>query len=153
MLVIPWSKYGPDDNPVMTLEEIRRQVDTMAARLGNEVAMLRDEVRIQTGIVSLPLVNHSPYPLAAQRGDDALKGIVGGRVDFAVPFSRPPEVHIALSSLNTYNGGNNFRVSVRVQSVDRDGFEYELYTWTTANVHGTSTLLYSGGASWVALVP
>ena len=152
MLVIPWSKYGPDDNPVMTLEEIRRQLDTEAARLGNEVATLRDEVRIQTGMVGLPL-STSGYRVSAQRGDDALSGIMGERVDFAVPFSRAPEVHIAISSLDTFNGGGRTRVSVRVRSVDRDGFEYELYTWTTANLHGTSTILYSGAASWVAFVP
>ena len=40
MLVIPWSKYGPDDAPVMTLEEIRRQLNTEVAGLGNEVTTL-----------------------------------------------------------------------------------------------------------------
>ena len=48
MLVIPWSKYGPDDAPVMTLEKIRRGLDDVVAELQNEIGWLRGEVANQT---------------------------------------------------------------------------------------------------------
>ena len=40
VLNIPWPKYGPDNSPVQTLEEIRQQLDTEVARLRNEVNAL-----------------------------------------------------------------------------------------------------------------
>ena len=45
VLNIPWPKYGPDNSPVQTLEEIRQQIDTEVARLQNEVNALGARTR------------------------------------------------------------------------------------------------------------
>lgn len=45
VLNIPWPKYGPDNSPVLTLEEVRQQIDTEVARLRNEVNALEARTR------------------------------------------------------------------------------------------------------------
>lgn len=123
---IPWSKYGADNNPVQTLDEIRRDL----ARSINSVADLQErfqeEVRVQSGIVGLPY-SSGQRPLAEQIGEQRRRGIVGGRVDFPVAFARVPEVHIALASVDMANEAN-VRLRVGVTSVDREGFECHLYS-------------------------
>ncbi|MCY4027907.1 MAG: H-type lectin domain-containing protein [Acidobacteria bacterium] len=147
---IPWVKYNEQGVPYRTLEEIRRQVDSELGAMRSALAavnasldMLRSEVRVQTGIVGLPYADGT-RPLAARRGASRLRGVVGGRVDFDVAFARDPEVHIALAGVDMRDGANA-RLRVRVTSVDREGFEYELYSWAGTHV-------YTASASWVAFV-
>ncbi len=139
---IPWPKYNDQDEPVQTLEEIRRSLERDLAAINATLDTL-SEVRVQTGMVSLPYAS-STRPVVTQRGG-RLRGIVGGRVDFPVAFARAPEVHMALAGVDMSNRANA-RLRVRVTSVDREGFEYELYSWD-------STHVYTASASWVAFMP
>ena len=103
-----------------------------------------EEVQVQSGVEILPFTREE-RPLAAQRGDSRLRGIVGRRVDFPAAFAREPVVHMALAGADARDGAN-LRLRVRVTSVDPEGFEYELYSW--ADTH-----LFNASASWVAVVP
>ena len=148
---IPWRKYGPDNNPVQTLDEIQRDIRTEVARLQNAVTALRaraevleGEVRVQSGVVGLPYSSEG-RPLAERRGEARLRGIVGGRVDFPMAFAKIPVVHMALSGADIRRGAN-VRLQARVTSVDQEGFEYELFSW--ADTHA-----FTASASWVAVVP
>ena len=141
---IPWSKYGADNNSVQTLDEIRRDLERSINSVADLQERFQEEVRVQSGIVGLPY-SSGERPLAERIGESRLRGIVGGRVDFPVAFARVPEVHIALSSVDMSNQAN-VRLRVRATSVDREGFEYELYSWAGTHV-------FSAAASWVAFVP
>ena len=143
VLNIPWPKYGPDNSPVQTLEEMKRNLELDMELLRAELERFQEEVRVQSGIVGLPY-SSGQRPLAEQIGASRLRGIVGGRVDFPVAFARVPEVHIALASVDMSNEAN-VRLRVQVTSVDREGFEYDLYSWAGTHV-------FSATASWVAVV-
>lgn len=143
----PERRLGPVAEEFADLQERARSLGAEVATLRNEVTGLRarlEEPRVQNGIVSLSY-SRNGRPLARRRGEARLRGTVGGRVDFPEPFAGTPLVYMALAGADVRDGAN-LRLRVRVTSVDREGFEYELYSWADTHV-------FTASASWVAIVP
>ena len=146
VLNIPWSKYGPDNSPVQTLEEIRQQIDTEVAYLRAAVDELQSGPRVQSGIVGMtifPELDLVILPELTNRSGSN-RGVRGGRVEFDEPFSSAPEVIIALRQLDAGGGQQNTRISVVITAVDREGFNYNFYTWADTDIYTTM-------ASWIAV--
>lgn len=65
------------------------------------------------------------------------------QISFARPYATPPKVVVWLNSLDMSNG-HNWRVKVYVTDVTTTGFTIHVDTWA-------DTILYSAGATWVAM--
>ena len=116
-------------------------IDARLSVLEERLSALEDieaEQAVQTGSVQLPYDADGIREIV--RG---LQGVVGGRVQFPEAFSSVPRVQLSLSQLDIWNGANT-RVRVAVTSVDREGFDYEMYSWA-------GTRVYYMTASWIAV--
>ena len=145
MLVIPWSKYGPDDMPVQTLVDVRRSMEQEIAALSVAIRELTTEPRVQSGTVGISryreLTDLIYRPELVSR-DGADRGVTGGRVDFEKPFSSTPEVMVALRFLDV--GDTTTRIRVNVTAVDPEGFNYDFVTWSGTDIN-------TAIANWIAV--
>ena len=130
-------REGPAVDEFVQLQE---EVTALRAR----AEALEGEERSQSGVVGLPY-STGVRPLARRVGETMQRGTVEGRVDFPMAFARVPVVHMALTQADIRRGAN-VRLRVGITSVDQEGFEYELYSWSDTHV-------YSASASWIAVVP
>ena len=125
-------------NVLDNLVEVDGRLSMLEARL-SALEEIEAEQAVQTGSVRLPYDTDGIREMLR----DGVQGVVGGRVQFPKAFSSVPRVQLSLSQLDIWNGTNT-RVRVEVTSVDREGFDYDMYSWA-------GTRLYYVAASWIAV--
>ena len=114
-----------------------------------------------------PEIQHQPTQVLTgtismdERDYDSLVGIAEGhcpkeqggrgqlnkRVNFSQPFSEPPQVLLAFSTIEAdLNRGRNrgTRLNAEAKHIDKEGFTYDLHTWCDAEVWWVR-------ASWIAV--
>lgn len=104
-------------------------------------------VRVQTGSVSmhrneipsLQNIDRCPKPPEEHR-----RGHLAGRVNFPEPFVSPPEVLMAFAAIATAQVDRGNRLVVETTYVDKEGFDYVMYTWCNSIVTWVR-------ASWIAV--
>ena len=134
-MVLPWSAYDEDGNAVDELAELQARVADQEAHLSTlekQLSLLADRIQVEQGTVSF-----------SRRAGSGLGGLINDRVTFSTPFSSTPIVVMAISSFDIIKDTNH-RLSVRVTSVDNDGFNYDFVTWA-------HTRIWSANAIWIAV--
>ena len=134
-MVFPWSAYDEDGNAVDELAELQARVADQEAHLSTleeQLSLLADRIQVEQGTVGF-----------SSRAGSGLRGLINDRVTFSTPFSSTPIVVIAISSFDIIKDTNH-RLSVRVTSVDNEGFNYDFVTWA-------HTRIWSANAIWIAV--
>lgn len=109
------------------------------------------DVQVQTGSITLDPRDPGYSSLTEVGLEDCPKergrrGDLNGRVSFPEPFLSPPKVLIAFSIIETdlEPGNRGTRLVVEATHVDKEGFNYDLYTWCNGQVWWVR-------ASWMAV--
>ena len=141
-MVLPWSAYDEDGNAVDALAELQARVADQATHLSTleeqlalqeeQLAILEDRVQVEKGTVSF-----------SRRAGSGLGGLLNHRVSFSTPFSSTPIVVMAISGFDIIKDTNS-RLTVRVTSVDNEGFNFDFVTWA-------HTKIWSATAIWMAV--
>ena len=145
-----------EDSMILDLSTGGHRIDFAERREGpvaEEFAQLQDRVRsleagprVQSGIVGMTIYPDPDLVILPEltNRSGSNRGIMGERVEFDEPFSSAPEVIIALRYLDAGGGQQNTRISVVVTAVDREGFNYNFFTWSDTDIYMTV-------ASWIAV--
>ena len=148
-MVLPWSAYDEDGNAVDELAELQAGVADQATYLSTleeqlalqeeqleileeQLEILEDRMQVEKGTVSF-----------SRRAGSGLGGLINHRVTFSSPFSSTPIVVMAISSFDIIKDTNH-RLTVRVTSVDNEGFNFDFVTWA-------HTKMWSANAIWIAV--
>lgn len=136
-VTIPWEAFPIDGASSSTVLSLSNRLATVESLLSRKLS--------ESGSIGLRAVGTRPIDDGSQcpANNDANRGEQNGRITFAKPFSKAPNVTIGISEINT-NNGEIGRLRVRVLSVDDKGFTYEFYTWC-------DTSIVSATANWVAV--
>lgn len=126
------------------VEELRKLVE--------HVNRTQPELHIESGTAS---VDHTKFgEIRNTTTDVGFRGAENERINFASPFSKKPDVIVALTHVDhvlTQNNSkgetvpriNNLRISSIVTSADRDGFNYSIGTWADTDI-------WAASLSWIA---
>ena len=114
-------------------------------------ALQGDVLKVQTGSITLD-PRDPGYSLLTEVNvgecpkEQGRRGDLNRRVSFPEPFLSPPKVLIAFSIIETdlEVGNRGTRLVVQATHVDREGFNYDLYTWCNGQVWWVR-------ASWMAV--
>ena len=128
-------------NVLDNLVEVDARLSMLEARL-SALEEIEAEQAIQTGSVGLPY-DADGIRAMLRLGNREVQGVVGGRVQFPKAFSSVPRVQLSLRELDIGNTTST-RLRLEVTSVDREGFNYNMYSWA-------GTRVYSVTASWIAV--
>ncbi len=69
---------------------------------------------------------------------------MNGYAKFDIPFSEPPQVQFGISHLSEQGGISRIKFEILPNSITKDGFNYNFYTWCDSIVHEASV-------DWIAV--
>ena len=112
-----------------------------SSKLPNEVSLVQTE-RVEIKKSDMPYLWDVP-PGPCKEGTAGYRGQLSGQVRFSEPFVSPPEVIMALDTLDV-SKADNLRILALVTKVAEAGFDYQLLTWC-------KTQVWRARASWIAI--
>lgn len=128
------------------LSTVHNTLGTLSQKLELQEATTKQQgkdYKVQSGTINMkaqgtrPLNDNSRCP----NGPDSSRGIMNGHQSFPEPFSKKPEVILAIAYADVSGG---FRLSTHVTNITKEGFDYTFVTWC-------DTIITSAYATWLAV--
>ena len=141
--------YAVESQHAALADSASGELATTLADLRTRLANLEDALkqlqsgkadRAQTGSIGANVETVKGFPPANATVSERSHDI---HVTFPTPYSKPPQVSVAISHLDS-DGRTNTRLRADVLAVDPNGFDVRILTWADSQVYGVTV-------SWVAI--
>ena len=141
---VPWQAYNDEGIPVNVIADLTRKIATANSEIEK---LKRSQVQVESGDITIakgPDSRDLEDGSSCNNNPDNLRGLKNARINFHQPFKSVPKVVVGLHQLDLPQG--EMRLWIKVETVDKSGFNYSFITWCTSRVNGAE-------AQWIAVAP